>query len=243
MEKTNLPYDPASTVIIACEVLRDEVELAMANTGCTLPVVWGGKGLHRVPDNLRAGLNEMIAGQPEAETILLAYGLCGNGMIGVGSGTATVVVPRFDDCIWMLLCGQQGKRPPMDIHSLYYTRGYLENDNVGQSALPDDMLYCGYLRTVEKYGPEKAKKVYRRIFANYESITMLDTGAYKVEDCLAEAKSFADDLELELHQQAGSVRVLEKLFAGPWDEEICITGPGEVFLNKQFEGFLANCEK
>lgn len=208
-------------------MIEDEVKLAMQRTGCTLPVVWGEAGLHDYPDKLRAALNEMIADNAGAEHILLAYSLCGNGMVDVFSESSTLVVPRIDDCVWMALCNQEGAPPEMDNRSLYYTRGWLSRDSsFGNS----------YQRTINKYGPEKAKYIYRLMLANYQSITLLDTGAYPVEDCLPQVEKLAGDFELGLRRQQGSVRMLEKLFSRKWDEEFVVLRPGRRFQQQEFLG-------
>lgn len=219
------PLNSQNALVIACAMLEDEVNLAMRSTGCTLPVEWGERRLHEQPDRMRVELNDMIAKHPEAETILLAYGLCGTGMDGVGSATSTLVVPRFDDCVWMLLCRDQNRRPQMDNRSLYCFGGMMAGEGT---------VLHGFEYAVKKYGKAKALKIYRQVFKNYHSITLLDTGAYSLDETRPVAKAFADDLELELAYDVGTVRVLEKLFSGNWDSEFCLARPGEKFSREQF---------
>ena len=45
-----------STIIYACEMIRDEVVLALKNTGCNTPVIWVDNQLHTYPEKLRAYL-------------------------------------------------------------------------------------------------------------------------------------------------------------------------------------------
>ncbi|NTV90100.1 MAG: DUF1638 domain-containing protein, partial [Clostridiales bacterium] len=97
-------YTKASkeTVLIACSMLRSEIEKAMADSGLDVSVIWLEKGLHDKPEKLRAALQEQIDGQQDKAVILLGYCLCGNAALGLQSEKATLVIPKFDDCIRML---------------------------------------------------------------------------------------------------------------------------------------------
>ncbi|MDR3337712.1 MAG: DUF1638 domain-containing protein [Treponema sp.] len=208
-------------LILACRMLEDEVALAMKNSDCTLPVVWLERGLHENPAKLRKELLRQIEKHAEAAVILLTFSLCGNAMIGVGSGTSRLVIPRFHDCIQMGLSLEQGKEPLMDIYTFYVTRGWLRGDSSIMASLK---------RTSLKYGRERALRIYREgIYKNYQSVTTLDTGAYPLEEIRVEAEVLADELDLCLKSCPGSIRILEKLFTGKWDDEFCIVEPGSSF--------------
>ena len=89
-------------VLLSCEMLEDEMQLALQRTGVQMPIVWLDAGLHEYPAKLRASLREKIAELEQSyDTILLGFCLCGNAMDGVGASRARLVVPRFDDCIRM----------------------------------------------------------------------------------------------------------------------------------------------
>ena len=53
------------THIIACEMLRDELELAMETTGISYPTIWMEKGLHDDPQKLRNSLQAQLDALPE----------------------------------------------------------------------------------------------------------------------------------------------------------------------------------
>ena len=97
-------------------MIEDEIN-AMLERGGAGPgnIVWMERGYHEDPDNLRRVLQEEIdkaAGRGFTE-ILLAYGLCGNGTAGLVSDKAEIVIPRYDDCVNMMLCAgreNQGRR-------------------------------------------------------------------------------------------------------------------------------------
>ena len=60
-------------------------------------------GLHRVPDKLTWAVQDAINSIETPSLVLLAYGMCGNGLKGIKSGQHTLVIPRTDDCIAILL--------------------------------------------------------------------------------------------------------------------------------------------
>jgi hypothetical protein len=217
-------------IILACGMMEDEINLAVKKTGCTLPVVWVEGGLHEHPDRLRQAIRDSVekicSEYPAVETILLGFGLCGNAMAGVGCKTARLVAPRFHDCIQINLSLEEKQPVKMDIYSLYLTRGFIG----GRQSFINS-----YKRACEWYGTEKALGIWRdRIFPGYRSVTLLDNGAYPVEECLAESKKFAEIIDKEFKIGRGTTRILEKLLRGQWDEEFCVTEKGGTFSAEQF---------
>lgn len=213
-------------VMIACRMLEDEIAAAMKKTGIDIPVVWVERGLHEKPDLLRAALMEQIEARRQAGTILLAYSLCGNAIVDLGSKTSRLVVPRFHDCIQMGLAAEPDQTIKMDIHSMYFTRGWLRGER---------SLAASYQRVCCRYGEEKARYIYKdNILKNYRSFTLLDNGAFPVDECLPELRALAGQFDLECKVGAGSTRILEKLVAGDWDREFCVLPPGERFDQLRF---------
>ena len=213
------------TFLIACEMLWDEVHLAMERTGIEYPTIWLDKGLHDTPEKLRAALQDKLSQLKEYDTILLAMALCGGALDGVSCDHARLVVPRFDDCIRIILSTEPGMRNAADARSLYYTRQWL--DSAGHLTRQQEQY-------VEKYGEKKAKKIMRLMLANYKSCRMVDTGAYDLAEWEDRARSDAAALELEYGTQAGSVRILEKLLRQEFDEEFLVVGPGEALTQRMF---------
>ncbi|MBR0026533.1 MAG: DUF1638 domain-containing protein [Clostridia bacterium] len=211
-------------VIIACAMLEDEVNLAMRETGCTLPVIWLERGLHEFPEKLRAELLRQLE-QTDADTVLLAYGLCGNALVDVGSAKARLVIPRFDDCVRMLLSGETCPRYMGDCHALYFTGSWFRSDRfIGKE----------YKKCEARMGEKRTRKVYRKMFENYREVRLIDTGAYCLDDYQAEAEETAELFGLGCSREQGTIRILKKLFAREWDDEFLILPPGEKFRTEQF---------
>ena len=213
------------THLIACEMLRDELELAMARTGIEYPTIWLDKGLHDTPEKLRASLQDKINQLEQYDTILLAMALCGGALDGISCSHARLAVPRFDDCIRILLSLEPGMRNAANARSLYYTRQWL--DSAGHLTRQQEQY-------VEKYGEKKAKKIMRLMLANYKSYRMVETGAYDLAEWEDRAKADAAALELEYGTQKGTVRVLEKLLRQQLDDEFLVVAPGEKLTQRMF---------
>ena len=213
------------THLIACEMLRDEVELAMARTGIEYPTIWLDKGLHDTPEKLRASLQDKIDQLDKYDTILLAMALCGGALDGISCGHARLAVPKFDDCIRIILSLEPGMHNAADARSLYYTRQWL--DSAGHLTRQQEQY-------LEKYGEKKTKKIMRLMLANYKSCRMVDTGAYDMAQWEDRARADAAALGLEYGTQHGSVRVLEKLLRQEFDEEFLVVEPGETLTQRMF---------
>ena len=96
-------------VVIACETLRYELKAAMNETGKSPDIIWIDSEYHNDPDRLRAILQQKIDSIKDTKIILLAYGCCGNALVGIKATTANLIIPKTDDCISMVL-SKQGEK-------------------------------------------------------------------------------------------------------------------------------------
>ena len=124
------------------------------------------------PERLKAALRAAVADadRPGA-TIVVGYGLCSNAVLGLKTKYATLVVPRVDDCIAMMLgsneafAAESAKAPG----TYYVAKAYLEEC---------DTILSEHEKLVEKRGCERAEKMMRLLLANYTRIALIDTGRY-----------------------------------------------------------------
>jgi len=207
------------TIIVACQTIRDEVNLAITETGVNYPVLWIESGLHNFPDRLGQKIQEEINKIENVETILLAFGYCGNSLLGIKSSRSQLIIPRVDDCISLLL-GSLERRQTLDkeVGTYFLTKGWLENEQ---------NLLSEYERCVVKYGKDKALRVMKMMLNNYHRLMVIDTQAYQSEGILIKTKRFADALGLSHEKIDGSSRLLKKLLLGSWDEEFAIIQAGK----------------
>jgi hypothetical protein len=240
--------------ILACEMIEDETLLALERAlppEERPPLVWIEASLHERPQKLQAALQELVErldegarlGEPvvvqsvrpgegppadrlekvqvaPAGDLVLGFGYCGGGLKELVSQERRLIFPRSDDCISMFLDGgcDRGKAS-RDSHSYYLTKGWFCHSSSIRESFED---------WVERYGPERAKHIRDLMFANYERLSLIDTGAYDVAEWRPRSEARAVDLGLEHQILPGSVELLERLFAGRWDTpDIVVLKPGE----------------
>jgi hypothetical protein len=210
--------------IIACDVLRDEVEKVAAGR---FEIEFVDALLHDYPDKMRVTYNERIAATPGERTILLGCGRCSNGTVGLKAGPHRLVLPAVDDCIAILL----GSRATYldEFHrcpgTYYYTRGWID--------YLDDP-YKEYLKMIPKWGEERAARVARLILAHYKRFALIDTGTYNMDDFREYLATVTAFYGLPLEVLPGSFRLLEKLLGGPHDEEFIVVEPGNELEESSF---------
>ena len=203
-------------VLVACEMLEDEIHCIEEKHQIELPAIWVDRGLHDYPARLRQRLTEIIEEQDHSEYdgILLGFMLCGNALDGIKAGNIPIVFPRFHDCIDMQLS------QPRDPYAFYLTAGWLKG--------PVSLMNI-YEQAAQQYGEKKAKKFLDLSLKNYKSLTMIDTGAYPYEETLKIPQKLSKICGLPLMRCSGNYTVLEKLLCGEWDEQFHLLRPHDTF--------------
>ena len=201
-------------------MMEDEVRAALASCKGEVGVTWVDRGYHDKPEVLQAKLQECIdeAEAAGARTILLAIGLCGNGVVGLKTQHATLAMPRFDDCVNLMLCtGNRTTRGYAEAGVMYLTRGWAQDTTLitGQRDL-----------YIQKYGPRKAERLMKGMYGAYRAVSLIDTGCYQLNDVRGYAQECANTLGLPMRVDPGSNIVLEKLLSGTWDDDILVIAPG-----------------
>lgn len=202
--------------IISCEMIENEVRVAYEKSGNSSEIIWLERGLHEDPEKLRQAIQQTID-SIDADLILLAFGLCGNALEGIVSNRAKLVVPRFHDCIHMLLATEANPHPSTATGCLYYTDGWFNSDMI---------MLRQYELFKEKRGEEKAKRIFRKIFKNYHQICLINTGLPWRDIAIDQAHETAALFELDLTNELGSTSILERLFAHDWDGDFVLLNPG-----------------
>jgi hypothetical protein len=185
-------------------------------------------GLHTDPDKLRHTLQDTIdASSGEADTIVLGYGLCSRGVVGIRATDCTLVVPRVDDCIAIFLgsCSAYRRQARSEPGTYYLTKGWIE---VGDSP------FAEYERMVTSRGPEFAERIIRLMLNNYKRLALINTGQYELERYRDYARHTAERFGLRYEEIAGSTALVKKIINGPWDDEFVVVPPDQVTQFKDF---------
>lgn len=201
--------------------------------------------LHDNPDSMRIKLQEEIDKvTDDYGAIILYYGLCSNGVVGLKSDKHEIIIPRVDDCISLFLGSKQRyteefKKNP---GTYYLCKGWIEYGSDpyrGYLVATDqeDKIPEGFLKDKYRYGKKKyPKDISRRIFSeivkNYRKVLLIDNDDIeKVHlDYAKQMASFMSEMlnqEVSLVKVKGSRRLLKKLINGNWEsDEILRIEPG-----------------
>jgi hypothetical protein len=211
--------------VIACATVIEEMRPILPSD---VPHEILDFGLHINPPELKKVLQEKIdEASPKAEVLLLGYGLCSMAVVGLKATTATLVIPRTDDCIAIFLgsCNAYKEQAKKEPGTYYLTKGWIE---VGDTPFEEHKLL------IEKYGEDKAERMTRLLLKNYKRLAFINTGQYEIERYQAYARQIAERFELRYEEIDGSPALVKKMVFGPWDEEFVVVSPGETVSYKDF---------
>jgi hypothetical protein len=178
-------------------------------------------GLHTDPKSLKASLQNAIdSSAADIGTILLGYGLCSQAVVGLRSGSRTLVIPRVDDCIAIFLgSAAEYQKQYRSVPGTYYlTKGWIESG---------DTPFSEYDILVRSYGEQTAQRITNQILKNYTRLVFINTGNSKLEYYREHARSMAERFKLRYEEIQGSDVIIKKMLYGPWDDEFVIIPPGK----------------
>jgi Protein of unknown function (DUF1638) len=192
--------------------------------------------LHVSPERLKEALRAAVsdADKPGA-TIVLGCGLCSNSVLGLKTEHATLVVPRVDDCVAMLLGSNEAfsAEAEKERGSYYVARAYLEEC---------DTIMSEHEKLVEKRGRERAERMMRLLLKHYTRIVLVDTGRYDLAPYRARVEEFAGTFDLAVEEAPGTTRILDALVSEDWGEDFVVAPPGHELTLRDFRPELFTSE-
>jgi hypothetical protein len=221
-------------VIIACQVLQSMLEQLLPED-LARQVTFMDYGLHRVPSKMTWTLQDAIDAVEEPSLVVLGYGLCGNGLNGIRAGRHTLLVPRTDDCIAMLLGSRQAYIREFEaVPGTYYlSKGWLES---GSHPLKE------YREYVEKYGPSEAEWLMDQQYQHYKRLVLVahsqaDLDKYRPE--AAEVARYCERWGMRYEEILGSDRYVRRLVEvaaalDKADDDFLVIPPGGEISQTQF---------
>lgn len=221
------------TVVLSCSVLQD---LLGKRIPADMPVTWMDITLHNTPRKLSAALQEQLDALPEPSTVIVGYGLCGNGLVGVKSGLHTLVMPRTHDCVAIFLGSHQRyvERFFANANTYYLTKGWLD---------AKDEPLADYLDYVKQFDEETADYLVEMKYKHYRRLCMVGFSQEELDSCRADAMKVADFCKqrfgMEYEETIGSTELIEALIKMPdkidtGDDEFVIVPPGGEIVMELF---------
>ena len=180
-------------------------------------------------------LQPVIDSLAEPSLVVLGYGLCGNGLQGVKAREHTLLLPRADDCIAILLGSRTAYHREFDASpgTYYLSKGWLES---GSHPLKE------YEEYVEKYGPKDAAWVMDQQYQHYERLVLVTHDEEDMEKYRPQAKAVASYCEqwgMQYEEILGSDRYVRRLLEVAQapetaDDEFLVIPPGGEIKQSHF---------
>jgi hypothetical protein len=209
--------------VIACKTVGEEIERL-------LPIYFDYQalefGLHEQPKKLNEALQYQISLVKDADVILLGYGLCCKGTIGLSSHTK-LVIPRTHDCIGIFMGSQRRYKGEFyrEPGTYYLTKGWIEHGGDP---------YKEYLKLTELYDDKNAFWLAKKMIENYSRLVFINTGDYQLDRYRAYARMVAEKFSLRFEEIKGSDDLIKKMLSGIWDDEFIVLNPGEKIEYRMF---------
>ncbi|MFH0921865.1 MAG: DUF1638 domain-containing protein [Fibrobacterota bacterium] len=216
--------------IIACHVLKRELDHFAGLSKNTVTFHYLEQGLHNTPEILRERLQAAVDAAPEnADAVLLGYGLCSNGLVGIRARKKRLVIARAHDCITFLLGSKERYREYFDTHpgTYWYSPGWIETGTQPGRTRCEQLLK----EYAEKYGEENAQylmEMEQAWIKNYSNAAYVDLGLGDSAAHKAFTKECAAWLGWRYDELAGDPVLLLDFMEGNWDSaDFLIVEPGE----------------
>ena len=227
----NTATNSRPTVVVSCSVLEDLLGKRLPEN---VPAVWLDIMLHNSPKKLAQALQERIDAIPEPSTVIVGYGLCGNGLVGVRSGPHTLVIPRTHDCVAIFLGSHQRyvQRFFASPNTYYLTKGWID---------ARDEPLADYHDYVEQFDEETADYLFEMKYKHYRKICLVGFSQGELDAYRGRAQAVAQFMDRRFggvvcEETLGSTALIEALVRMPprvgavdgsrTDEEFVVIGPG-----------------
>lgn len=221
-----------NTVIVACRTIAEELNAVANEIDCKHPILWIESSLHIDPESLRKRMQEELDHISNVDVVILAFGYCGNAILGLKASNYKIIFPKVDDCITMLLGScEKRKEIASEMGTYFLTKGWLDYEK---------NIWVEYQDTVKRYGKVKADKIYKIILKHYKRLGVIETNAFDMEDFLKKTEQVAKDLDLSQEIIPGTLSYIKKLLNGPWDEDFVIINANETITLEHIYGKAAD---
>jgi Protein of unknown function (DUF1638) len=209
-------------VVIACHVMEPEIK-ALQPDKKGVEVRYLEQRLHDIPKQMPSIIQAQIDEVKDyASQIVLGYGFCSNGVVGLAAPNQALFIPKAHDCIALFLGSHESYLKVFNKNpgTYYLTPGWVaeKKDPVGYMV---DMYE-------PRYGRETAEMALKEEFKNYTNIALIDTQVADIEPLRERALENSRFLNLKYKEIVGTLDYLKKILFGPYDEnDFFVFQPGE----------------
>lgn len=237
--------------LLACKLLNRELSLLTAESENYIDITWMRQELHNTPDELRAALQAEIdmvesgddlhsadyrenrgVRNKKLDAILLGYGLCSNGVVGLHSNKVPLVIPRGHDCTTLLMGSKESYREYFDAvkGTSFISQGWADHGFESEEPMDLEALRTRYM---EEYDDEDAVEFLMDMAKNsmihYSCLTCIFWQEMPRERLERLGRAHAKEHDWEFKTFEGSSSLLRDFLEGRWDEEkFLVVQPGQV---------------
>lgn len=236
--------------LIACKVLFRELSYLSALSENVIDTTWIRQGCHDHPEQLKEVLQHEIdlteSGEDlhtnkmledgdasgvfdDFDAILIGYGLCSNGTLGISSKKYRLVIPKAHDCITLFLGSKERYTRYFDAlpGCFWYTASWIENTAMPgrERAQRSARIYrnMGYDEDTIEYLLSELSGVNNYRHAAYIRMPFFDREKYR-----SITQDAAEYFSWEYHEMEGNMDLMERFISGNWDpDEFLVLEPGE----------------
>jgi hypothetical protein len=241
-------------MLLACEIMFREFCVAAAQCNNIIYVSFLEKALHNIgSENMFKYLQKEIdkIDCSRFDAILLGYGLCNNGVLGL-TASIPIVIPKAHDCITLFLGSKERYKSYFDKNpgAYYHTSGWLERDDIEMDidgSISQQMgLSMSREQIAEQYGEENVDFLMETLFnltPNYTKATFINMGIGTIDYDREFTRQKAINNNWEYEELDGDMRLINRLLNDEWNEdEFQIIPPGLTIKASYDESIICLCE-
>ncbi len=184
------------------------------------------KGLHDIKSQemttrLQAAIDSVTG---EYDAILLAYGRCNNGVVGLKAGNISLVIPRIHDCIAAFFGSAALYAEFFNKHpgTFYRTSGWTERNTMPDNSIMSQLgLDFTYAELVVRYGKDDAEYLMQTLgnwTEQYRNLAYINTGLAVDREYSELTRDEAREKGMEFINITGNLRLLANLLNDNWNE-------------------------
>jgi N-methylhydantoinase A/oxoprolinase/acetone carboxylase beta subunit len=238
--------------VIACAVLAIDIKAVAEKLGTDIGTRYLEGGLHDRPlllrEKLQAAIDEMSA-SGRCERIMIGYGVCGRGTVGIRSRDIPLSIPKVHDCMALFLGGdREYQREFKKYPGTYYISAGWYEEKTEPFSQQKKTVFLGdhklsYDELVDKYGEAAATETYRFLSTwkkNYQRAAFIETGAKRSPRYENYAREMAREYGWQYEKIPGDHALIEKLLsARETTDEILVVPPNHVIRFDSLESKLS----
>ncbi|MEI7910119.1 MAG: DUF1638 domain-containing protein [Verrucomicrobiota bacterium] len=220
---------PLPIALLICDVF--EQELALVTTGASHIIEQRvfEIALHDRPEVMRGILQQAVTeldARDDIAAIVLLYGLCGLGTVGLHAQRHPLVIPRAHDCRAVFLGSKEefARRQDACPGCYYYTPGW----NLARRVPGPDRVEFLKESLSERFDPEDVEFLIdseREMWRSYDTAAFIDLGTAAAAREAGYTRDCATELGWNFEHIQGDIGLLHDLIWGPWDDERFQTVP------------------